>query len=90
MAWSRGFFRLWIVGTVVWLIFLAVEAVAWYNEETDLRRRYDLPPLTFSDFSDWWWVVLFLLVPPVVLVLVVALSNVVRWVLLGFQPKQQD
>ena len=84
LNWSRGFFRLWIVGTVVWLIYCAPEFVAFYNRHEELRRSYDsIEPLTFS---DWWpGLVFVVLVPPVVLAVAAALRLVVRWVLSGFR-----
>lgn len=43
MTWSRGFLRLWIVATIIWLSFAWVRESNWLSNNARYYREYGIP-----------------------------------------------
>lgn len=81
MAWSRGFFRLWVVASGAWILWAAMYVRTAYNETASLHREYHIsgapsPEQWLTDF------VLMTFGPPLA-VLVFGLS--LGWLIGGFR-----
>jgi len=78
MAWSRGFFRLWVVSTILWLGFAWQRESDWLSHNARLYREYGIPGAPSIDRGE---IVIIVAMPVVVLVL----GLVLRWILSGFR-----
>ncbi|QHO72320.1 hypothetical protein ACH79_06455 [Bradyrhizobium sp. CCBAU 051011] len=77
MTWSRGFFRLWIVATIIWLGLAWMFESNWLSNNARYYREYGIPGAPSVDRSE----IIFIIAVPLV---VLMLGLVVRWVLVGF------
>jgi hypothetical protein len=70
------FFRLWIVGTIIWLCVAGIREYQWLNDNTRYYREYGIPGAPSIERGE----IVFIIAVPVVV-----LGLVVRWVLGGFR-----
>ena len=80
MNWTRGLFRLWVVGSIAWAAVVPIVMLDAINQKKRARGSFeDLVPLTNVQLAQ---LAFSAIVPPV---LVMLTFFVIRWVARGFR-----
>jgi hypothetical protein len=80
MNWGKGFFRLWIVGSILWATWATLDI--WKNIERNRRARidYNLPDVPFNA-QDAIFLALYVFLP---IVGVYIVGRIIGWIAKGF------
>lgn len=79
MDWSKGFFRVWIVSSIMWAVGITINILSHIAENRRLQAEYKLPDKPF-DGQDLLVIALAILLP---IIGVYVLGRIVGWVSKG-------
>ncbi|MCJ9700184.1 hypothetical protein [Bradyrhizobium sp. SHOUNA76] len=81
MNWGKGFFRVWVVGSIVWAVYAGLDI--WNDIEQNLRlsKDYNVPHTPLSG-RDYIFIAFYVVLPPLV---VYVIGRIIGWVAKGFR-----
>jgi hypothetical protein len=87
--WSRGVTRVWIIGSVCWMVHTLMGWLSWYRVNNELAARYNVEATPMTDPGNIAMLLGMMILPPLVVIFALRIVlpfvlRILRWLLAGF------